>query len=764
LKRSLPAQFLLGAFISVSVLLLAAVFLEANRDRAVLLRQFDRTARRNASLLLHSIEQPMARGDDAGTAAEFGKIAEKFPGLHFSIASFNGLITYSTRPSEIRARVEEAHSGSLGRSYLDALDGRFSGPDGAAAGQSGGQTENGVFTRLIKKDGRNQVMLLAPIDNRPECYHCHGWTQPVLGAAALFTDVEEELAAFSRQSLALGGYALILAGFVTGVLYFFMRRRFFRRLDLLTARAGRISDWEEAPVEAAGSGAEQAKDPAAADPLDHASQSLEKVSRVMEHLDFLESVLESLPLAVAVCNVQGRVAFVSRAFINLLGKSGETREALLGRPLAELVYGQPHAQSVFARMLRDKSANAGQGLEESLTAPGGEKLRLRLDAALVYAGSAMPGAPLTRMRPEIIGQPELMGILCIFREISVEKRARAALEAREAELRELYCNAGLILAKLREAASALAGRLEQAREAAAGQQAEGRSEVPALQRLGAVLNKLAGHWSEFMEQTRQRRQAAQAGNEDLRALGEAVQQLGRTVLRFREEAGALEECGRAFIDKAQSSREVADQINLMALDAALEAAAAGISPLSASGARAWKKAEEGATEVLALFGGEARRGRPRAGGSPAANLAAAAVLGALVDRLRALADVSGQAAEELKKGLLVLSERGKNSREAAEASAGHMDEVIRLLLSGDENFFRRMAQLDALLAKGAEVEAELQERLAKGEVLDREAAGNGAMAQRTLQAIQSAEASAAALLNVIDRMEEVFSMGRGVEK
>lgn len=767
MKRSLPAQFLLGAFISVSVLLLAAVFLEVNRDRSMLLSQFDATARRNASLLLHSIEQPMARGDDAGTAAEFGKIAAAFPDLHFSIASFNGLITYSTLPAEIRARVEDAHSGSIGQSYLDALDGRFSGPDGAAAGQTGGRTVNGVFTRLIKKDGRNQVLLLAPIDNRPECYHCHGWTQPVLGAAALFTDVEEELAAFSRQSLALGGYALLLAVFVTAVLYFFMRRRFFRRLDYMTSLVGRISGWEEAREPAAGqagapgvSGVE-AEAPPSADSLDYASRNLEKVSRVMEHLDFLESVLESLPLAVAVCDVQGRAAFVSQALAELLDAGGTPREALLGRPLAELVYGRPHAQSVFAQMLRSKSPSLSQ--EESLSRPGGKTLQLRLDAALVYAGSSLPGAPLARLRPEFIGQPEITGIMCIFREVSEEKRTRDALAARELELRGLYRQAGLVLAKLREAASALAGRIEQAREAAGEQQESARAEAQATYRLAAALSKLAGHWSDFMEKARLGRQAAQEGNEDLRALGEGVQQLGRAVLRFREEAVALEERGRAFIQKAQSAQEVADQINLLALDTALEAAAADISPVTGRSGAGKKKAGDETTEVLTLFGGEPRRGRPRKGESPAANLAAAAVLGSLVDRLRSLADVSGQAAEQLKEGLGGLSERGKSSLDAAEASAGHIDEVIRLLLGGEESSRKRLEKLDALLARGAYVEAELQERLADGEGLSRAAARSGTLSLQTLQAVQGAGAATEVLLNVIGRLEEVFPAASGKE-
>lgn len=131
------------------------------------------------------INKPMLVGDDEGTSAEFEFLSRSEVGedVDISLASFNGNITYSTVGSQIRADIKDIYPQGMSAGDRELFLKNY---NGALKGQSSGGA-------LIKVNGRNKFLQVQTIKNEASCYHCHGRSQPVLGAMAVLQDVEEIL-------------------------------------------------------------------------------------------------------------------------------------------------------------------------------------------------------------------------------------------------------------------------------------------------------------------------------------------------------------------------------------------------------------------------------------------------------------------------------------------------------------------------------------------------------------------------------------------
>jgi PAS domain S-box-containing protein len=130
---------------------------------------------------------------------------------------------------------------------------------------------------------------------------------------------------------------------------------------------------------------------------------------------YLEQLIESSPEAIAVTDPDGRINRINKEFTNLFGY---TPEEALGHETVELIC--PNQDKASARVNFNKVMT---GLNVSL-----ESARRRKDGSLVEV--SILGAP-------IISQGEQIGVFGLYRDISEQKRAEAALKESEERFREL---------------------------------------------------------------------------------------------------------------------------------------------------------------------------------------------------------------------------------------------------------------------------------------------------------------------------------------
>jgi methyl-accepting chemotaxis protein len=191
------------------------LFFEIKQNRQELLHALEERSLENAGLLQLMVNEPLFRGDDGETSKVFARLADKFPKFSFSIAGIDGLVTYSTSQKKIKEPFSRAFSHELVEVYKKGF-----------APHAG---DNKII-RLVEEDGRRKVMLVTTIENKPECYHCHGWSNTELGATAVLADVEDELESFFWDSLSTLGFGQFSAVLLALLLGFFLSRRLDGRL------------------------------------------------------------------------------------------------------------------------------------------------------------------------------------------------------------------------------------------------------------------------------------------------------------------------------------------------------------------------------------------------------------------------------------------------------------------------------------------------------------------------------------------------------
>jgi signal transduction histidine kinase len=185
--------------------------------RQITLHQVDRLGLRVSELLTTLIDGPMRRGDDEGTHEQFQIISRMYEDIMVYLTDFRGNITYSTEPGVLRLDLtsiygQEEISAMLAQSLKKGLD----------AGT------------LLELEGRPYYLRVQSIANAPECYHCHGSTQPILGALLEFQDMHPDFAKLRTMQVYGGGLALISLVALLTTMLIYLRARLLRRIEELS--------------------------------------------------------------------------------------------------------------------------------------------------------------------------------------------------------------------------------------------------------------------------------------------------------------------------------------------------------------------------------------------------------------------------------------------------------------------------------------------------------------------------------------------------
>jgi len=185
--------------------------------RQITIHQVDRLGLRVSELLTTLIDGPMRLGDDEGTHEQFRIVSKLFDDILVYLTDFRGNITYSTEPGVLRLDLtsiygQEKIGAMLEQSLKEGLD------SGA----------------LLELRGRPYYLRVHSIANAPECYHCHGATQPILGALLEFQDMYPDFAKLRTMQMYGGGLAIIsLVALLTAML-FYLRSRLLNRIGELS--------------------------------------------------------------------------------------------------------------------------------------------------------------------------------------------------------------------------------------------------------------------------------------------------------------------------------------------------------------------------------------------------------------------------------------------------------------------------------------------------------------------------------------------------
>lgn len=525
-QRSLGTKvMLLVSGISLFVYLILAV-LTSYWQRQSALTLIDSGAVRASELLLDAIADPMSKGNDTGTTEKFDAIARRYADIRAYMTDFRGNITYSTSKDVLRRDLADVVQ-------APALLDKFN-----AALKTDSREE-----QLATIDGMAFYATIRSIPNAPECHHCHGRSQPILGTLVMLQDVtpamsELRLHQYETVGLSVGGLLLLV-----GVLSLFMRRAVISRVQRIAAVSGQIEQGDySVSFEHDGN-----------DELTRLNANLASmVTTIRDQMQYNRSVLEGIIVPLAVVDARNRIEFINQ-------------------PMCTIVSTACHEYSG-----KDFSAFMQQGgVEEDITATvlkGGNNqqgnISYRRDDGTVF--------PLHyEVSPLRDDRGAVNGAIAVIIDLTQEEEARRRIEEQRINLLRVADEVTGVAETLVRAAEALVTRMGELERDATEAASETTQVATAMEEMNVTVTEVARNASSTAEMADLANGEAQSGGTEM---ANTVRETRQVAQRTEDLAESLHELARRADNIGrviEVINEIADQTNLLALNAAIEAARAG---------------------------------------------------------------------------------------------------------------------------------------------------------------------------------------------
>ncbi len=193
-------------------------------ERENTLHEVQINAARISQLLGMAIREPMALGDNEGTSRKFAEMGQHYADIEIYLTNFKGNVTYSTEEALLRQSLAD----SVRNPELSTmLDERL---------RKGGESD--VITKL---GGIPYSIQVKSVPNEPACQHCHGSSQPVLGAMVMTQNISRQMEDLLRSQAESGAIMALGMIVLLVTLSMFMRKSVIAPIRTVAAATAEIS-------------------------------------------------------------------------------------------------------------------------------------------------------------------------------------------------------------------------------------------------------------------------------------------------------------------------------------------------------------------------------------------------------------------------------------------------------------------------------------------------------------------------------------------
>ena len=491
------------------------------------LHEAQTAAERVGDMLYMAIEDPMGVGDNEGTELKFLQMSERYSDTNAYLMDYKGEIAYSTDAKAIRKSIFDIRN-------ENGLPGMI----------RKGLSEKVAVGELMDIDGRLHFAEVKSIMNGPSCYHCHGKTRKILGALVLAIDVSPQFNALKANQFKSAGISVIGVMALLAALIIFMRRSVVNRITEIASTTEEVSKGNlDAKFSVKG-----------ADEIGSLSRYLgEMVEQIKDQLQYNKSVLEGIVVPLFVTDAEERLQFINPPLREILGL---TEDEVKGRTVSSVFECEPGDDNCDAsQVISSGAALAGQF---HYTRSDGVVFPLHFEAS-----------PLND------AEGDTVGAICVLIDLTREERDKKNLEAQRQDLLVVANEVTEVANKLNEASDILSDQMNNLARGVDTTAEQTSGVATAMEEMNATVLEVAKNASETADASNQANKVAADGGS---VVGKTVDEIN-TVAQITENlAGAL----GALSSRAENIgqvmaviNDIADQTNLLALNAAIEAARAG---------------------------------------------------------------------------------------------------------------------------------------------------------------------------------------------
>ncbi len=524
IKKSLGNKILILTTVLIVTVFLCLFIANSSWQRTAMTAEIENNAARYSNMLQLAIRDPMEKGNNQGTIEKFKSIAEHYDDVEIYLTNFKGNITYSTSTRDLRSDFTSKHNN---KDITVLFEESLSKP-----------VKSGILSKINNKEVFAEV---ATIRNEKTCHHCHGSSQPILGSLIMIQDVSPQFEVmrttqYKGAVLSIAGLVILLAS-----LLFFMRKAV---LNHIIAIANATTDFTEGNLDAE-------FEVNSSDELGSLGSHLgEMAQQIKDQLIYNRGVLSGITVPMFVTDKDQVIDFVNGPMLTILNKD---------------------EKYIQGSSVKDFFIENGVALTEGAVSRGESSQGL-------YRFNRNDGVefPLRyQVNPLRNAENETVGSIVVMVDLTEEEASRRHIEEQQAALLEVANEVTEVSGNLLTYSEGLSHQMNELTSGVDTTAMQTSQVATAMEEMNATVLEVARTTGSSAEASERANSVAKGGGKVVTSTIGEIYEVTKTTDKLSNMLGDLSIRAENIGAVITVINDIADQTNLLALNAAIEAARAG---------------------------------------------------------------------------------------------------------------------------------------------------------------------------------------------
>ena len=278
------------------------------------------------------------------------------------------------------------------------------------------------------------------------------------------------------------------------------------------------------------------------------------IEKLKETLQFSQSVLSSMPIPIAVFGSNNKLKYANREMMGLLEITKKMEECI-GETSGTFMYRQENFNTATCKAIASKQTG-----------------RLTLEYE-THKGKHINVATIAQ--PLIDAHGDVTDVISVWQDITETVRQNKVIADSYQNMQNIAVELEQVASITSSASEQLSAQIELSENGAQDQADRVATTATALEEMNATVLEIARNAGTTSDSASNVRSEASAGSESMQECVKAMQEVKEESLKLQTEMGVLSEHAQAINEIMNVISDIADQTNLLALNAAIEAARAG---------------------------------------------------------------------------------------------------------------------------------------------------------------------------------------------
>ena len=278
------------------------------------------------------------------------------------------------------------------------------------------------------------------------------------------------------------------------------------------------------------------------------------IEKLKETLQFSQSVLSSMPIPVAVFGSNNKLKYANREMMGLL-EITKKMEDCIGETSGTFMYRQENFNTATCKAIASKQTG-----------------RLTLEYE-THKGNHINVATIAQ--PLIDAHGDVTDVISVWQDITETVRQNKVIADSHQNMQNIAAELEQVATIASSASEQLSAQIELSENGAQDQADRVATTATALEEMNATVLEIARNAGTTSDSASNVRSEASAGSESMQECVKAMHEVKEESLKLQTEMGVLSEHAQAINEIMNVISDIADQTNLLALNAAIEAARAG---------------------------------------------------------------------------------------------------------------------------------------------------------------------------------------------